>query len=107
MKMTEKSSERANEIISQAYVLIGKSQREFGHILGKNQSQISKYLRGKISPPAESIIHCLNIIHSKGLNTANCPATIELQMKIQKLEGEEYAPLRKALNTMIDAYHDK
>lgn len=94
----------ATSIIKQAFEIYGKSQKDFGLQIGKNQSQISKYLNGELCPPSDSIIHCLNIIHGEGEITEHCPATAVLQSKIKKLSGERHTKLRKALNTMIDAY---
>lgn len=101
--MNIRNNESSTSIFKQAFELTRKSQEEFGELIGKNQSQVSKYLRGQIAPSAESIIHCMNIIHREGLATEHCPATAELLLKIQKLKGSEYATLRKALHTMIDA----
>lgn len=96
-------SESSTSIFSQAFELTRLSQEDFGAIIGKNQSQVSKYLRGKVIPPADSIIQCMNIIHREGIATEQCPSTMELFLKIRKLKGPEHAALRKALHAMIDA----
>lgn len=105
--MINKSIKPSTSIIKQAFDIYGKSQTKFGQKIGKNQSQVSKYLSGEISPSADSIIQCMNIIQGEGNISRHCPATTVLQSKIQKLSGEQHKQLRKALNTMIDAYCDQ
>ncbi len=102
--MAKELDKPSKHIVRQAFEIYGKSQHEFGLRIGKNQSQVSKYLSGEVTPSAESVIHCMNIIQGEGAICKHCPATSALLSKIQKLSGEEHTQLRKALNVMVDAY---
>lgn len=60
-----KSSETPAMIVRQARRKSGMTQNQFAHILNKDQSLISKYEQGKVTPPGETIMHCMHIIDSR------------------------------------------
>ena len=56
---------QAAELVTAARAKTKLSQREFGERVGKSQGLISKYESGSVAPPANVIIHCMNILDGR------------------------------------------
>jgi len=92
------------EIVNLAMKKLALNQRNFSKLLGKSQSQVSKYLTGSCDIPGDVSIRCMNIISNTGLES---DSHMELLFKVLKLQGEESRPLRRALLEMINAWNGK
>lgn len=53
------------ELIRQARKKVGKNQQEFGNLVGKDQSLVSRYERGLAAPPSEVVMHCMHILNAE------------------------------------------
>lgn len=92
------------EVINLAMRKLALNQKQFSILLGKSQSQISKYLTGCCDIPGDVCIRCMNIIADAGIEN---DGHIELLLKALKLQGEGSRPLRRALLEMINAWNEK
>ncbi|RII26347.1 MAG: hypothetical protein CXR31_11695 [Geobacter sp.] len=68
----------SGDIVKKARVTCNLTQKEFAKILGRAQSEVSKYERNLVDPPGSLIIHCMNIIDGRvGLLTPSVDKIIE------------------------------
>lgn len=78
----------------------GRSQKDFADILGVKQSSISRYERGKASPPIGVIEHCMRLVHKQG----EAPTAEELAERIRtELAAPSLIGARSALSRLVDA----
>ncbi len=89
------------ELIKRAMSLKGTRQHEFAREIGRSQAQLSKYLSGKTSIPADVSIHCMNILREN--NNTECGVE-ELICELMALRGEVHKEIREALMKVIRAY---
>lgn len=98
--MNRKKLPTPGELIESYRNLSGESQEMFGDRFGKTQSQISKYERGELDPPAEIIIHCMTFLDTQA-NAENLTPK-RLAKDIETLGGDiSTLPLRKAIRNML------
>ena len=79
------------------------SQAAFGMLLGKSQSEISRYENGVTEPPGGLVQHCMHILHTEYMSESDDSITAtELSELIMKsLTDDRYAGLRYALSRLI------
>ena len=92
-----------SEIVNLAMKKQTLTQKQFSSLLGKSQSQVSKYLTGSCDIPSDVSIRCMNILMNADLDS-DCH--MELLFKVMKLQGEGLRPLRRALLEMISAWNE-
>jgi len=56
---------RPGDVVKKARVICSLTQKEFAKLLGRAQSEVSKYERNLVDPPGSLIMHCMNIIDSR------------------------------------------
>ena len=77
------------------------SQIAFAEKIGKTQSLVSKYERGKVVPPAQVIMHCMTIlirVPETGPSSTDIARLVE-----NRLGGPGFAKLRTALAELIES----
>ncbi|WP_137947153.1 helix-turn-helix domain-containing protein [Variovorax paradoxus] len=85
-------------IILRARKIVGETQREFAARLGSAQSLVCKYERGEVSPPADLLIQCMNLIR------VGIPDISEEDLATlvrTRLRGARMAPARLAVANLI------
>lgn len=81
----------------------GRSQKEFADLLEVDQSMVSKYERGKASPPINVINRCMHLVHTEGDDVA--PSAEQLAERIRlTLAPSDLAQVRSALSRLVDAF---
>jgi len=86
------------EIVYSARLALGESQRAFAARLDTRQSLISKYENKQVSPPADLLIHCMNLLDG----STDEMSTEDLVMLVkQRLKGDRMRQARQALAQMI------
>ncbi len=81
----------------------GRSQKEFALLLGVEQSSVSRYERGKASPPIAVIEKCMRLVHIACLDEA--PTAEELAERVRvALADPELWQVRSALSRLVDAF---
>lgn len=79
----------------------GRSQKDFAAILGVEQSSISRYERGKASPPIAVIEHCMRLVQNQG----EAPTADQLAERIRvELADPSLIEARSALSRLVDAF---
>jgi transcriptional regulator with XRE-family HTH domain len=91
------------EMVLQARLKTGKSQKEFGITLEKDQSLVSRYERGQAMPSGDVIMHCMHI-----LNAGNDrPAEIEIEYLLSeirlRLADPAHSKMRAVLFDLLSA----
>ncbi|ABR91872.1 Hypothetical protein mma_3029 [Janthinobacterium sp. Marseille] len=89
------------DVVRSAWLHSGDSQANFAKSLTKSQSMLSKYIAGKVPPPASVLIHCMNIcglIEPKSVSAADLASRI-----CKELQGLEHTGTRNAINQLIDS----
>ncbi len=86
------------EIVHSARMALGESQRAFAARLGTRQSLISKYENKQVSPPANLLIHCMNLFDgaTDGVSTEDLVVLVK-----QRLNGDRMRQAREAVAQMI------
>lgn len=84
------------EIVKQARLLRGLTQGDFGAEIGRNQGVISKYEAGRVKPPGDVIIHCMNILGRVPATSGALPPELERV-------NQAVAQLRSALDGLMAA----
>ena len=102
--MTIELKIQPSALVKRAYEIHGGNQEAFGSALGKNQSQVSKYMRGETSPSAEVIIRCMTIIEERGNEITEISPIRNLMEKVKTLEDEKHKNIRDAIMHIINAY---
>lgn len=81
----------------------GRSQKEFADLLEVDQSMVSKYERGKASPPISVINHCMRLVHTAEGETA--PSAEQLAERVRvTLADPDLGQVRSALSRLVDAF---
>jgi transcriptional regulator with XRE-family HTH domain len=86
------------EIVYLARMALGESQRAFAARLETRQSLISKYENKVVSPPADLVIQCMNLLEGPdgGVSTEDLVMLVK-----QRLNGERMGQARQAVAQMI------
>jgi transcriptional regulator with XRE-family HTH domain len=86
------------EIIYSARMAMGESQRVFAARLDTRQSLISKYENKRVSPPADLLIQCVNLLDgpSEDVSTEDLVVLVK-----QRLNGGRMRQARQAVAQMI------
>lgn len=87
----------ASDIVKRARKKSGLTQIKFAHLLGKAQSEVSKYEGGAVDPPGSIIIHCMNILN----DDRNEVAAPSVDSIIQKLKNGFDAPGHAMARSLI------
>lgn len=87
------------QIVRQARVISQLNQQDFAKSLGKSQGVLSRYENGKVPPPSDVIMHCMNIMNT---NSGNSDID-QIIAKVRSLHGDQYIKVRTALNTLLDS----
>lgn len=91
----------ASNIIKEARLKCGLTQKKFAKRLGKAQSEISKYERGSVDPPGSIIIHCMNIIEGNKHLLAS-PSVESIIERLKKgFDSPHHALARSLIMTII------
>lgn len=81
----------------------GRSQKEFADLLEVDQSMVSKYERGKASPPISVINHCMRLVHKDEGDVA--PSADQLAERVREtLADPDLGQVRSALSRLVDAF---
>lgn len=81
----------------------GRSQKEFADLLKVDQSMVSKYERGKASPPISVINHCMRLVHTA--ESESTPTAEQLAERVRvTLADPDLAQVRSALSRLVDAF---
>ena len=81
----------------------GRSQKEFADLLEVDQSLVSKYERGKASPPISVINRCMRLVHTTEGETA--PSAEQLAERVRvTLAAPDLGQVRSALSRLVDAF---
>jgi predicted transcriptional regulator len=89
------------EIVKRARKIKGLTQSEFGDVIGRPQSLVSKYESGLVEPPGHVIIHCMTISEREarvGISSAEVAHLIN-----ERLGSPDFAKLRSALAYLIES----
>lgn len=79
----------------------GRNQKDFADLLGVKQSSVSRYERGKASPPISVIEHCMRLVHNQG----EAPTAEQLAERIRvELADPSLIEARSALSRLVDAF---
>lgn len=86
-------------LVRSARASSGLTQAEFGRLLKRPQSVISKYERGLVDPPGTVIIHCMNLLgpSPKDLSAHEVARIVEA-----KLAGPEFAAIRHVIVDLVN-----
>ena len=80
-----------------------RSQKEFADLLEVDQSMVSKYERGKASPPISVINRCMRLVHTAEVETA--PSAEQLAVRVREsLADPKLGQVRSALSRLVDAF---
>lgn len=99
--MQHKSNERPSDVVKAARKALGETQIVFSRRFGIAQSLISKYEAGLVAPPADLIIHCMNILG--GSTSPSVTEGMLLSLIRQRLSGPHMAVARIAVAQLIQA----
>jgi transcriptional regulator with XRE-family HTH domain len=81
----------------------GRSQKEFADLLEVDQSMVSKYERGKASPPIGVINRCMRLVHAAEDEAA--PSAEQLADRVREsLADPKLGQVRAALSRLVDAF---
>lgn len=81
----------------------GRSQKEFADLLEVDQSMVSKYERGKASPPISVINLCMRLVHTAKGDAA--PSAEQLADRVREsLADPKLGQVRSALSRLVDAF---
>lgn len=81
----------------------GRSQKEFADLLKVDQSLVSKYERGKASPPISVINRCMRLVHTAEGETI--PSAEQLAERVRvTLADPDLGRVRSALSRLVDAF---
>lgn len=81
----------------------GRSQKEFADLLEVDQSMVSKYERGKASPPISVINRCMRLVHTAEGEVV--PSAEQLAERVRlTLSDPEMGQVRSALSRLVDAF---
>lgn len=58
----EGEMETSGKIIKSARFKVGMTQKRFAEVLGRAQSEVSKYERDLVDAPGSIVIHCMNML---------------------------------------------
>lgn len=86
------------EIVYSARMVLGESQRAFAARLDTRQSLISKYENKQVSPPADILIHCMNLLDGPADDTSTEDLVVLVK---QRLNGDRMRQARQAVAQMI------
>lgn len=82
----------------------GRSQKEFADLLEVDQSMVSKYERGKASPPISVINRCMRLVHTAEGEAAP-PSAEQLADRVREsLADPKLGQVRSALSRLVDAF---
>jgi transcriptional regulator with XRE-family HTH domain len=81
----------------------GRSQKEFADLLEVDQSMVSKYERGKASPPISVINRCMRLVHT--VESETTPSAEQLAERVRvTLADPDLGQVRSALSRLVDAF---
>jgi transcriptional regulator with XRE-family HTH domain len=90
------------ELVRQARQITGKNQYDFGVMLGKDQSLVSRYERGQSSPPTDVIMHCMHITNTTPPNKGEVSLEDLLTTIRQRLASPAQARARALLFELLN-----
>ncbi|AXK38414.1 helix-turn-helix domain-containing protein [Crenobacter cavernae] len=90
------------ELVRQARYLSDKNQQEFGALLGKDQSLISRYERGRSVPPTEVTMHCMHILNAATPSKEEVSLETLLTTIRQRLAAPSHARARALLFELLN-----
>lgn len=77
------------------------SQKQFAQLLGKSQGVISKYERGVVSPPAETVDKCIDIIETNKSKLEISAEGLATRIK-NELREPQFRSERRMITTILD-----
>lgn len=84
------------KLISSARKAKAMSQKEFAAHVCKSQPLISKYESGKVKPPLDVYMHCMNILTPP----SQLVTVSELKDLLSQLDGEQHAATRRTIRDL-------
>ena len=83
--------------------ILGEVKKEFADLLEVDQSMVSKYERGKASPPISVINRCMRLVHTAQGEAA--PSAEQLADRVREsLADPKLGQVRSALSRLVDAF---
>lgn len=98
LAMQQEGPTEASSLVRNARAVTGESQRAFASRLGTSQSLICKYERGDVSPPADLLIHCMNLLR---IETKEVTAEDLIALVKARLAGPSMSAARRAVADVI------
>jgi transcriptional regulator with XRE-family HTH domain len=92
-------SSQTAELIRRAREKMGLTQSQFGALLGRPQSVVSKYERGLVEPPGGIIIQCMNMLDRSHPDRS---ADEVAQLIKSRLSDSKHATVRNAIVEIIE-----
>lgn len=96
--MQQGGSTDAPALVRNARAIVGETQRAFARRLGTLQSLICKYERAEVSPPADVLIHCMNLLR---IETKEVTAEDLIALVKARLGGPGMSAARRAVAEVI------
>lgn len=90
----------SDHIVQNAMAILGLNQKEMAKRLEKSQSTISKYTGGSVTPPADVIIQCMNIIENHEVSNSSKIESIIEKLTKAKASGQ----FLQSIKTLIDEH---
>jgi transcriptional regulator with XRE-family HTH domain len=101
MSGARKAEPTAAQLVKNARAIRGATQHVFARELRKDQSVLSKYERGLVLPPADVLMHCMNIVHGDAPEAMSPDQVAKLV--VDRLGPPEFTRLRVALAALIQS----
>jgi ribosome-binding protein aMBF1 (putative translation factor) len=95
----------SSEIIAAALDVLGGRQEDLAQLLKCSQPTISKYKTGRLDPPSEVILRCLEI--SKMLEPRVISEAELAERVTRELGGTQNATLRRTISELLDVVQEK
>lgn len=101
--MTMPPQDSAATIVASAMDRTGLSQKEFGRLIQRSQSIVSKYLGGKVEVPGSVVMQCMEILRGGQAADGGVSSSEVARLIEHRLEGPRFSRLREALVNLIES----
>lgn len=90
-------------IVSKARKTMMLNQIDFGKVIGRGQSLVSKYERSQVQPPGAVVMKCMNILSESQVSGAAASSAEVARLVEARLAAPEFSKLRTALVDLIES----